>query len=77
VFVDGCFWHVCPAHWKMPARNLDYWTAKFARNVQRDREDTAELERGGWYVIRVWEHTPAIEAAALITETLERLGDSE
>src|SRR4051812_35657244 len=25
VFLDGCFWHCCPEHFRMPARNQDYW----------------------------------------------------
>jgi len=25
VFVDGCFWHCCPAHGRPPKTNRSYW----------------------------------------------------
>lgn len=55
VFVDGCFWHGCPRHAKMPASNRAFWKAKLARNQSRDREVTRALRRAGWRVLRVWE----------------------
>lgn len=56
LFVDGCFWHGCPFHSKIPASNRAYWTAKISRNVQRDRRLSALLRSKGWHVVRVWEH---------------------
>ncbi|HEV2456706.1 MAG TPA: very short patch repair endonuclease [Verrucomicrobiae bacterium] len=56
VFVDGCFWHGCHRHCRMPQSRCDYWTPKIARNMQRDLEITATLRRQGWRVYRVWEH---------------------
>lgn len=56
VFVDGCFWHCCPEHFRMPKTNLGYWGPKLARNVERDGEQTKRLVEAGWTVIRVWEH---------------------
>ena len=56
LFVDGCFWHGCPAHLRMPSSNVEYWQGKVARNVARDARVTAELEAEGWSVIRMWEH---------------------
>src|SRR3954453_8362723 len=38
VFVDGCFWHACPAHGTRPRRNADYWLPKLERNVRRDAQ---------------------------------------
>lgn len=66
VFVDGCFWHVCPTHHKPPRTNLEYWTPKLARNVERDAEQTAALMLLGWTVLRFWEHQGAIEVADTI-----------
>ena len=43
VFIDGCFWHGCPAHFTMPATNTDFWDAKIDRNRQRDADTTAAL----------------------------------
>ena len=56
VFVDGCFWHACPACFRMPTSNVDYWRAKVKRNRRRDRLVTDELRRRNWHVVRVWEH---------------------
>ncbi|MGE3482454.1 MAG: very short patch repair endonuclease [Gammaproteobacteria bacterium] len=56
VFVDGCFWHRCPAHCKMPANNREFWEQKLSRNLERDRFVDRELRKAGWRVWRVWEH---------------------
>ena len=66
VFVDGCFWHCCPEHFRIPATNRDYWEPKLAANVARDRQTDELLATHGWTVIRVWEHEVAIEAATRI-----------
>jgi DNA mismatch endonuclease (patch repair protein) len=58
VYIDGCFWHVCPVHGTSPKANADYWTPKLARNVERDLESTAALESLGWIVLRFWSHEP-------------------
>ena len=56
VFVNGCFWHRCPrCNLPLPKTHQDFWNAKFERNVERDSEKTALLERDGWTVITVWE----------------------
>ncbi len=34
---------------------MDFWTAKIARNQERDQEVWRQLEAKGWYVIIVWE----------------------
>jgi DNA mismatch endonuclease (patch repair protein) len=56
VFVDGCFWHACPTHCRMPAGNRSFWRAKLARNQARDRLVTRTLRKAGWRVLRIWEH---------------------
>jgi DNA mismatch endonuclease (patch repair protein) len=56
VFVDGCFWHGCPRHCKIPAGNRAFWTKKLSANRERDRRVNRELRRLGWRVIRIWEH---------------------
>ncbi|WP_075829129.1 very short patch repair endonuclease [Cellulosimicrobium sp. CUA-896] len=63
VFVDGCYWHVCPEHRTTPRVNVEYWTAKLARNVERDRQTDRDLTAEGWTVIRVWEHERPSAAA--------------
>lgn len=66
VFVDGCFWHVCPEHSRQPAVNSHYWGPKLARNVERDRRQNDALRAAGWYVLRVWEHEATAEAVERI-----------
>ena len=56
VFVDGCFWHGCPKHCKLPVNNRAFWRRKLAVNRARDRLVTRSLRRLGWRVIRLWEH---------------------
>lgn len=66
VFVDGCFWHVCPEHGRQPTTNEWYWAPKLRRNMERDQRVNAALEAAGWRVIRLWEH----EALATAVETV-------
>ena len=56
IFADGCFFHGCPKHGKVPSSNVDYWAPKLARNVQRDTRSRAALRRRGYAVWRFWEH---------------------
>lgn len=70
VYVDGCFWHRCPEHATSPRANSEWWAAKLATNVRRDRDTDARLAEAGWLVIRVWEHENMIEAAARIEEAV-------
>ncbi|MCW5787718.1 MAG: hypothetical protein KIT49_09505 [Nitrospira sp.] len=37
VFVDGCFWHGCRWHCRMPKSRQTYWEPKISRNRSRDR----------------------------------------
>jgi len=68
VFVDGCFWHGCPEHGTRPSANSGYWLAKLTHNRERDLLVTDALRSEGWRVVRVWEHVPASEAVAMVTE---------
>ena len=55
IFADGCFFHGCPKHGKVPSSNVDYWAPKLARNVQRDHRNRAQLAEMGWEVLVIWE----------------------
>lgn len=57
VFVDGCFWHGCRWHLRMPQANRLYWRRKIARNMARDRVTNCLLKKAGWRVVRLWEHS--------------------
>lgn len=72
VFVDSCFWHACPEHGTMPATNVEFWTAKLARNAARDVESDALLEAAGWRVVRAWEHEPTEVTVERIRAELDR-----
>lgn len=67
IFVDGCFWHGCPDHYRRPKSRQDFWDAKVAANVNRDCLVNELLAARGWKVLRLWEHElrPRNEAAAL------------
>lgn len=73
VFVDGCRWHCCPLHFKPPKTNAGYWSAKFARNMARDRRNDEALKAAGWRVLRLWEHESTQEAVARIEAALDEL----
>ena len=71
LFVDGCFWHGCRWHLRIPQSNRKYWVRKIADNVARDRSTNLALRKAGWKVLRVWEHSllePATVAQRLISK---------
>lgn len=55
VFVDGCFWHSCPKHSRIPKSRQEFWVPKLARNRDRDSVVNRTLKKAGWTVIRFWE----------------------
>lgn len=73
LFIDGCYWHGCPVHWRSPAKNADFWTAKIQHNQARDARVTSALEEAGWHVVRAWEHEDPSEVAAAVRLALSRL----
>lgn len=56
VFVDGCFWHGCRWHCRMPKSHKSFWNSKINRNKTRDRIVVRMLRKEGWRVLRLWEH---------------------
>jgi DNA mismatch endonuclease (patch repair protein) len=72
VFVDGCFWHGCPVHQRVPKRNRDYWVPKLEANAARDRRVDQALVEKGWHVERTWEHEAAAAAAFRIEEAVRQ-----
>lgn len=70
VFVDGCFWHVCPEHGREPTSNEWYWTPKLRRNQERDRVADAALLEAGWTVVRLWEHEPLASAIDAVVDVV-------
>jgi len=76
VFVDGCYWHGCAEHCRIPATNRDYWNAKIDRNVRRDAETTALLADRGWTVLRFWSHDEPAEIAETIRRAVKNVHHS-
>ena len=72
VFVHGCFWHRHPGcrYATMPDSNQEYWTAKFSRNVERDRREQEKLKVLGWRVLIIWEFELKIDCRE---QNLEKL----
>jgi len=56
VFVDGCFWHKCPIHYKEPKTKRKFWVSKIEENIKRDKKVDKKLKGEGYKVIRFWEH---------------------
>lgn len=55
VFVDGDFWH----GWRFPQwrdKLSIAWERKIEANRARDARNHRRLKRGGWKVVRLWEH---------------------
>lgn len=68
IFVDGCFWHGCPEHFKSPRTNTEFWETKIRRTQQRDRIAEYALNQLGWRVMRIWEHDVRKCADAFVQE---------
>jgi DNA mismatch endonuclease (patch repair protein) len=67
VFVDGDYWHSCPAHGRatpFTGPNAALWQEKLARNRLRDRVSTEAARAAGWTVVRVWECTVRADPVA-------------
>ena len=68
LFADGCFFHQCPDHGRVPKSNADYWEPKLVANARRDTRHNRELRAQGISVWRFWEHH--LEGARLKDTTL-------
>lgn len=57
IFVHGCFWHRhrCKKGRSLPQVNREFWEAKLAANVERDRKVRNTLRKQGWQSLIIWE----------------------
>jgi len=53
IFVDGCFWHCCPLHYRRPKSNQEFWVPHVEGSNQRREERRARLP---YRWVRIWEH---------------------
>lgn len=82
VFVDGDMWHGnehvrrgLPNMEAMFPSNTQFWCDKIRRNMQRDREVSAQLDSEGWTVFRFWATDVQADpdsAARVVQETVAR-----
>jgi len=71
IYLDGCFWHGCKRHLRLPRTNVSYWENKIFANVKRDRTNRRLLKGLGWRVIRIWEHS--LKNADSVQKQMKRL----
>ena len=77
VFMDGCFWHGCPEHYRASIRNSSFWVQKVDANKARDAATDEALVAAGWLSVRIWEHEdPKVAAPRIQSLILERRGTS-
>jgi DNA mismatch endonuclease (patch repair protein) len=80
LFVHGCFWHRHLGCRKTtsPSRNAEFWSEKFAHNIQRDRRVVEKLEEQGWKVGVIWEcETRDEDSVRAFLESLLTVGDGK
>ena len=75
IFIDGEYWHGRNWEERKPKikTNREFWVAKFERNIQRDKEVNAELERLGYTVFRFWESEVKKELEFCIEKVIQHL----
>jgi DNA mismatch endonuclease (patch repair protein) len=77
VFVDGCFWHGCPLHGRIPKSNQPFWVGKFTHNIARDLATEAALAAQGWRVMRFWEHEVEQDLISCVFKILQAVRDRQ
>ncbi len=74
IFVNECFSHGCPEHFKLPYTERDDWENKINRNRAQDMRNYNSLRRLGWRTIVIWEHeireAPMIAAEKVMQKVL-------
>ena len=75
IFVHGCFWHRHPGckQATMPKTRMEFWQAKFARNVDRDQRNREALAALGWRVVVVWECELRRDPLAVLERVLRQI----
>lgn len=53
LFLDGCFWHCCPKHYRRPKSNQEFWIPHIEES-NRKREKKRKKLSYRW--VRIWEH---------------------
>jgi len=74
VFIHGCFWHGCPQHYRLPHSNVEYWSAKLAKNKARHRTIARKIRAMGWHTKVVWECQVRKNPQLVVVRLLRGLG---
>ena len=69
VFVDGCFWHGCPEHFRLPKTRTDFWNEKIRRNKATRRRILKEYP-DDWRIFELFE----CDVSANLTKRAEEIG---
>lgn len=77
VFVDGCFWHGCPRHYRPPKQRSRFWKRKLERNEMRRRQVLKQLKAMGWNVAQIWECKIREDAPGVAENLIKRIGTSQ
>ena len=76
VFVDGCFWHGCPRHFKLPKTRRAFWREKIRRNREKRRRVLAEYP-ARWIVLQIHECKLEASLKAYAARIFELLDEAE
>ena len=76
VFIDGCFWHMCPKCYIEPNTRKEFWRSKLLSNVERDKNNNLKLLSLGWQICRIWEHEVIRDPGSVVDRILSLLGSS-
>jgi DNA mismatch endonuclease, patch repair protein len=73
IFVHGCFWHghECKL-FRLPATRREFWSAKIARNRDRDREVSHQTLASGWRSLTIWECALRAQGPEAVTKVAEK-----
>ena len=75
LFIDGCFWHGCPSHYRVPASNSEFWRQKVDLDIARDASVDRKLAEMRWRVLRFWEHELKRMPAEMLAGRVQNLLD--
>lgn len=73
IFVDGCFWHGCEEHCRIPLSHQEFWLKKIKRNKERDIEVTTIFHQRSWKVLRIWEHELTSENSIAVMRRIKSI----
>jgi len=73
IFIDSCFWHGCPIHYRRPCSNTDFWDKKIRKNILRDNIVTDYYIQNGWIILRFWEHDVKKNSSRIADEIIKMI----